>query len=69
MTPQDDDDHDTLVERLTNGFGALLEQVQELADKNQKLEQRLARIRQEVTFPPTSFSYSEICETCHDETR
>ena len=36
------------VERLTNGFGALIEQVQELARKNTDLEQRLARVREEV---------------------
>jgi len=37
-----------LIQRLTAGFGALLEQVQELARKNIELEERLTRVRQEV---------------------
>ena len=41
-------DHEKLVQQLTAGFGALVEQVQELVSKNQDLEQRLARVREEV---------------------
>lgn len=41
--------YEQLVKRLTAGFGAMLEQVQELASKNTELEQRLARVRKEVT--------------------
>lgn len=53
--------HDRLVERLTNGFGALLVQTQELINKNQDLEQRLARVREEVNPPlwRTSKCYDE----------
>ena len=43
-----DGDTDQLVARLTTGFGAMLQQVQDLASKNTELEQRLARIREEV---------------------
>lgn len=52
MAPSHDEDYDRLVARLTTGFGAMLEQVQELASKNTELGQRLARVREEVT---TSF--------------
>ena len=48
MATKDQDSHDRLVESLTTGFGALLAQVQELASKNQDLEQRLARVLEEV---------------------
>ena len=48
MAFEDHESHEQLVQRLTNGFGALLEQVQELASKNQDLEHRLARVREEV---------------------
>ena len=41
--------YEQLVARLTTGFGAMLEQVQELASKNTELEQRLARVRKEVS--------------------
>ena len=54
MEAPDDESHDQLVERLSTGFGALLEQVQELALRNTDLEQRLARVREEVI---TRFSY------------
>lgn len=51
--------HDQLVEKLTTGFGAMLEQVQELARRNTDLEQRLARVREEV-LPPFLFrAYKE----------
>ena len=55
MEAPDDESHDQLVERLSTGFGALLEQVQELALRNTDLEQRLAHVREEVI---TRFSYS-----------
>ena len=48
MATEHEESYESLVERLTNGFGALLEQVQELSNKNQELEQRLARVREEV---------------------
>lgn len=51
MATEEQGSHEELVERLTNGFGALLEQVQELASKNQDLEKRMARVREEVTSP------------------
>lgn len=44
----DDKDHSTLIERVMEGFGALLEQVQDLAAKNDALEQRLAQHSAEV---------------------
>ncbi len=49
MTTSNDDDHNQLVTKLTTGFGAMLEQVQELASKNRELEQRLARVQEEVS--------------------
>ena len=49
MATSNDDDHNQLVTRLTTGFGAMLEQVQELASKNRELEQRLARFHKEVS--------------------
>ena len=52
MAALHDEDHDQLVARLATGFGAMLEQVQELASKNTELEQRLTRVQEEVT---TSF--------------
>ena len=48
MDPHTTDDHNELVQRLTVGFGALLDQVHELARKNHDLEQRLALARNEV---------------------
>ena len=54
MEEPDEESHDQPVERLTTGFGALLEQVQELALRNTDLEQRLARVREEVII---RFSY------------
>ena len=52
MATSHDEDHDQLVVRLTTGFGAMLQQVQELASKNTELEQRLARVLEEVTTFP-----------------
>ena len=52
MEPNDQERHENLVEKLTTGFGALLEQVQELARRNTDLEQRLARVRDEVLKLP-----------------
>ncbi len=48
MNAEGDENHDQLVEKLTTGFGAMLEQVKELARRNIDLEQRLARVREEV---------------------
>lgn len=42
--------HDELIEKLTTGFGAMLEQVQQLARRNMNLEQRLAHVREEVRW-------------------
>lgn len=49
MEPTGDESHEKVIERLTAGFGALLEQVQELARRNQELESRLTRVREEVS--------------------
>lgn len=48
MTSTRNESHEQLIQRLTTGFGALLEQVQELAKSNTDLERRLARVREEV---------------------
>ena len=48
MACYNDDDHIELVERLILGFKALLNQVNDLAKKNQELEQRLSLTRNEV---------------------
>jgi hypothetical protein len=53
MELNDQERHENLVEKLTTGFGALLEQVQELARRNTDLEQRLARVREEVLKLPS----------------
>ena len=42
------DDHGVLIERVTDGFGALLEQVQALAAKNDSQAQRLSQLNAEV---------------------
>lgn len=55
-----EEDHDELVARLTTGFGAMLEQVQELASKNIELEQRLARVREEVSINPLFLNESSL---------
>ena len=55
-----EEDHDTLVAKLTTGFEAMLEQVQELASKNSELEQRLARVREEVPLSPLFFTSSPL---------
>ena len=55
MAAPHDEDHDQLVERLATGFGAMLGQVQQLAKKNRELEQRLARVREEVSFSSPLF--------------
>ena len=56
MEDPDEESHDQLVERLSTGFGALLEQVQELALRNTDLEQRLARVREEVIIRLSYFT-------------
>ena len=52
MAASHDQDRDQLVEKLANGFGAMLEQVQQLAKRNLELEQRLAHVREEVSSSP-----------------
>ena len=52
MALEDEPSYDKLAERLMKGFGPLLEQAHELANRNQDLEQRLARVR-EVVNPPS----------------
>lgn len=54
MDSADGESHEDMIKRLTAGFGALLEQVQELARRNQELESRLTSVRDEVS---TSHSY------------
>ena len=49
MATAHDEYYDRLVTRLTTGFGAMLEQVQQLANKNMELEQRLQHVGQEVS--------------------
>ena len=46
-----DEDLSQLMARLTTGFGAMLQQIQELSSQNTELERRLARIREEVFCP------------------
>ena len=52
--------YEQLVTRLTTGFGAMLQQVQELASKNTELEQRLARVLREVSQSPLSLPLSPL---------
>lgn len=47
-----DEEHSQLLVRLATGFGAMLQQVQELANKNTELERRLARVQAEVSSSP-----------------
>ena len=61
----DDGDHNHLIERVTKGFGALLEQVQDLAAKNDALDQHLSQNSAEVSLNIliqgfSCFSYDEI---------
>ena len=58
----EEEDHATLVERVTIGFGALLEQVQELAAKNDALEKRLTQVGAEV-HPSFSLPATENTST------
>ena len=58
MATSQDEGHEQLVERLTTGFSAMLKQVQELASKNAELEQRLARVRVEVSSSPLLLTLS-----------
>ena len=51
MANYQDEDISQLMARLTTGFGAMLQQVQELSSRNTELERRLARIREEVSHP------------------
>ena len=60
MAASHDEDHDQLVLRLATGFGAMLEQVQQLAKKNTELEQRLARVREEVSSSPLILMLSPL---------
>ena len=65
MAASHDEDHDQLVTRLATGFGAMLEQVQELASKNTELEQRLSRIRGEVIHPLLHSRYPPYYDETH----
>ena len=56
MAASHDEDSDRLLGRLTKGFGALLEQVQQLAKNNIELEKRLAHARDEVFASSLPFS-------------
>ena len=42
------DNHGVLIDRLADGFGALMEQVQALAAKNDAQAQRLSQLNAEV---------------------
>ena len=64
-----DQGHNQLVARLTTGFGAMLEQVQELASKNTELEQRLARVREEVSSSPPSPYFVRLAMMFHNSSR
>lgn len=66
MDSDNDSNHDQVVERLTTGFGAMLEQVQELARRNLDLEQRLAHVREDVRRP--SSLYPWIGTVCDEDT-
>lgn len=57
MADSDGENYEQLVVRLTTGFGAMLQQVQELASK---LEQRLARLRKEVSYSPLFLTLSPL---------
>ena len=58
-----DESHDDLVTKLTTGFGAMLEQVQELARRNIDLQMRLSRVQEEVSLDPVPFKR----DICHEE--
>ena len=45
-----EESHKELVVKLTDGFGAMLEQVQELARRNTDLQQRLAAVLEAVSL-------------------
>lgn len=60
MADPDGENYEQLVVRLTTGFGAMLQQVQELASKNTELEQRLARLRKEVSKSPLFLTLSPL---------
>ena len=54
----EEEDHNALIEKVTTGFGALLGQVQELAAKNDALEQKLSHVRGEVRSSPSYSNFS-----------
>ena len=60
MAISHDEYHDQLVANLATGFGAMLQQVQQLASKNTELEQQLARVRGEVPSSPLVFILSAL---------
>ena len=64
INAMEEEDHNALIEKVTAGFGALLGQVQELAAKNDALEQKLSHVRGEVCSSP---SYSKTLHRYYDE--
>ena len=50
MESAGEESHKELVVKLTDGFGAMLEQVQELARRNTDLQQRLAAVLEAVSL-------------------
>lgn len=52
MESPESESHEEFVLKLTTGFGAMLEQIKELARRNTDLEQRLAEIQDEVGSLP-----------------
>ena len=64
-----DEDLGQLMARLTTGFGAMLQQVQELSSKNTELERRLARIREEVSRPLFAPCLLQLAMMSHNSSR
>ena len=55
MAERSNEHQSQLVEQLTVGFGAMLEQVEELARRNHDLRQQLEQVRQRVHKEVSSF--------------
>ena len=64
-----DEELSQLMVRLTTGFGAMLQQIQELSSKNAELERRLARIREEVCHPHFAPCLLQLAMMSHNSSR
>ena len=64
-----DEDLGQLMARLTTGFGAMLQQIQELSSKNTELERRLARIREEVSHHLFAPCLLQLAMMSHNSSR